>query len=292
MGRVVRALVVCCVALGAAGPVAAAPAGDLKAVTAAQLKAVKDYAKQRFTACSAEVGVATEQVRLSLTTAPAGLETVATAAGTCIADVVSRAVDARTAVTSQGSAILNAAGGIGTLGFLVGDGSLLDQFMTKLNAELEKFRKQIDKRLRAYGAAVAKITNGAYRQTVLVAPLRMDVAPQLNVPPPSTTLDDIVYPSRLFLVVAGSSGLLPTDGKACFSGRAFVTFGTPALNVQLSGPAVTSRLGIIPDSGTGRWRTCFTNLPLGNYRVLIDQDPDGDGVFAETPTEWGTIGVP
>lgn len=292
MSPIIRALVACYACLASAAPVAAAPAGDLKAVTTTQLKAVKDYAKQRFASCSAEIGVVTEQIRLSLVTPPDGLETVATAAGTCIADVVSRAVDARTAVTEQGSAILAAAGGTGTLGFLVGDGSLLDQFMTKLNAELEKFRKQIDKRLRAHGTAVGKVTNGGYRQTVLVAPLRMDVAPQPNAPPPGTSFDDLIHPSRLYLAVSGSSALFPTDGKACLSGRAFVTIGTPNVNVQVFGPAVQSRLGIVPGSGTGRWRTCFTNLPVGNYRVLIDQDPDGDAIFAEAPTEYATIGVP
>ncbi len=288
---IVRVLVAALACSGLASPVVAAPAGDLKAVTSAELKGLKNYAKQRFAACSAEIGVVGDQVQLSLVTAPDGLEAVATAAGECIADVVSRAVDARTTVTEQGATILDAANAPGTLGFLVGDGSVIDQFMSKLNGELEKFRKQVDKRLRAYGAGVAKATNG-YRQTVLVAPLRMDVAPQPNDPASSTNFDHLIYPSRLFLTVAGSGAVLPTDGKVCLSGRGFLTFGAPNLNVQLFGPTVASHLAIVPESGTGRWHTCFTNLPIGNYRVLVDQDPDQDATFAEASTEYATIGVP
>ena len=270
----------------------AAPLADLKAATAAALKAQKEFDKQRIAACSAAIGVVTEQVRLSLLTAPAGLESVANTADDCIFDVLNKAVLARAEVMQKTQAII-ATDGVGTPGFLVGDGGALDQFQTKNNAELEKSRKQIEKRLRAYAAAVLKITNGTFRQTVLVPALRNDIGPAPNKPPLDTVFEDRVYPSRLLLGIAGSNANVGNDGKVCVSGRAYLNIGIPNVNVQLFHTSMPPpKLNVAIEGGTGRWRTCFVNIPLGNYHIWIDQDPNHDTVFGETAAEYSTIGVP
>lgn len=278
----------------AAGPALADPTGDLKTLAKTQLKVVKDYTKQRLGACVAQIGAIETGVKVGVPTPSDGLESIATIAGDCIIDVVAHAVDARIAVKEGGDALLaGASASVTTAGFLVGDGGQIDQFMPKLNAELEKFRKALEKRLRTYVTTVAKATNGGFRQTVIVPPVRMDVAPIPNRPSVNSSLDDIIYPSRLFLGIAGSNALFPTDGKACFVGRAFVTFGTENVNVYMAGPTGTvARPNVAVGSGTGNWQTCFTSLPIGNFFVLVDQDPNHDTVAAETPTEYSAIGVP
>lgn len=275
-------------------PALADPTGDLKTLAKTQLKAVKDFTKQRLGACVAQIGAIETGVKVGVPTPSNGLESVATIAGNCIIDVVARAVDARIAVKEGGDDLLAAAGAsVTTAGFLAGDGGQIDQFMPKLNAELEKFRKAIEKRLRGYVAAVAKATDGAFRQTIVVPSVRMDLAPIPNRPSINSSLDDILYPSRLFLGIAGSSTTFPTDGKACFVGRAFVTFGTENVNVYMAGPAGTAaKTNVAVEAGTGSWQTCFTNLPIGNFLVLIDQDPNHDGVAGEVSTEYSALGVP
>lgn len=275
-------------------PAVADPSADLKALTKTELKSVKDFVKQRLAVCTAQIAAIETGVKVNVPTPSDGLESVATIAGDCVIDVVARAVEARITVKDGGDAILaGASASVATAGFLVGDGGHVDQFMPKLNAELEKFRKALEKRLRGYVAAVAKATNGGFRQTVIVPPVRMDVAPIPNRPTISSSLEEIIYPSRLFLGIAGSNGLFPTDGKACFVGRAFVSFGAENINVYLAGPGGTfTRLNLAIEAGTGSWQTCFTNLPVGNFRIFVDQDPDHDAVAGEVSPEYSAIGVP
>lgn len=274
-------------------PALADPTADLKAVAKNELKAVKDFTKERLGACVAQIAAVETGVKVGVPTPGAGLESVATIAGDCILAVVARAVDARINVKEGGDGLLAGANAsVTTAGFLVGDGGQLDQFMPKLNAELEKFRKALEKRLRTYVTTVAKATNGGFRQTVIVPPVRMDVAPIPNRPAISSSFEDIVYPSRLLLGIAGSDTLVPTDGKACFVGRAFVSFAAENINVYLGGPGGTyTRLNVAIQPSSG-WQTCFTNLQVGNFRIYVDQDPDHDAVAGEVVPELSAIGIP
>jgi hypothetical protein len=269
----------------------AAPLADLKAATATALKVQKDYDKGRVAAFAAAIGVISDQVRLGLITPADGLEAAANAAFGCLTEVLAKAIAARIDVTTKAQTII-ATDGVGTPGFLIGDGGALDQFQTKLNGELEKSRKQVEKRLRAYAATVTKATDGGFRHTVLVPPLRMDVGPAPNTPPISTVFEDIIHPSRLLIGIAGSNRNVGNDGKACFGGRAYLNFGTSNVNIQLFGTVVRTNTNVAIEGGTGRWQTCFTGLPLGNFHIAFDQDPDQDAVVGETVTEYATIGVP
>ena len=128
---------------------------------------------------------------------------------------------------------------------------------------------------------------------MILPALRNDIGPAPTKPAVSTTFEDRVYPSRLLVGTAGSNANVGNDGKVCLAGRAYINIGIPSINVQLFGLSTpTPKVNVAIEGGTGRWRTCFTSIPLGNYHIWFDQDPNHDFIFGETVGEYSTIGVP